>query len=232
MEQGGTGGRRACRLVDHWARLLGDCGMDGPASRPSGSAALRPRSGRNSGSSRQGGVETPGQPGMSLGVGMEVVGLDGQPARVEAVVGVGRVDDLRLNPRRVRGFQQAPDARPGRWAARRGGSAPRRSAPPRPAVVRHGPIDPRQDLAMARLEYPLVLLRVPVPLDPAEARTPGRAANRSPGPGPARSGASARPSRRRPRSTRRSPGRAASASRPARSGTNAGRANDPARRSR
>ena len=36
-----------------------------------------------------------GQPGVARGVGMEVVGLDGQPDRVEPVVGVGRVDDLR-----------------------------------------------------------------------------------------------------------------------------------------
>ena len=37
---------------------------------------------------------------------------------------------------------------------------------PGPAIARHGPIDPRQDLSVARLEGPFVLLRVPVRGDP------------------------------------------------------------------
>ena len=240
MQHGGPRRRGAGRLVDHrcgtprgWCRAASGRGVcPWHRDRPRAGARARGPEPPQLGQRAEGLVEPTGQPGVTVGVGVEVVGLDGQPGRIQPVVGVGRVDDVREARGPRHGQDGAVLGRLGRLADAGDQHPDDRHAPRRP-VGRHGAVDAGQDLAMMRLERVLVLARDSSPA--RRRRRPARrgtAASRSPAPGPARSGAAARPSRCRPRSTRRSPGRAASASRPAGSGASAGRAHGPARRSR
>ena len=100
-----------------------------------------------------------GQPGVPVDIRVEIVGLDGQPGRIQSVIGVGRVDD----PREARGAGRASIASclagTVGWPTR--GIRTQMIGTPRAGVGRHGPVDAGQDLAVIGLERVLVLVGAP-----------------------------------------------------------------------
>ena len=143
--------------------------------------------------------EPAGEPGVASGVGMEVVGADRQRGRVDPVVGVGQVDDLR-EPALVRQpiSTCVRSAGSGGLAHARDQDQDARHAA-RPAVGDDRAVDPGEEGLAEGPEHALVGLGRSAGL--ARPRRPGRRgrpARPSRSRGAGGRGAGARPSRRRP----------------------------------
>ena len=162
-QQGGAGRHGAGRLLDHRCGTPRGLGLLA-ARRAAGPARGRARIGRPEPPQfrqrAEGLVEPARQPGVAVGVRMEIVGLDGEARRVQPVIGVGRVDD----PREARGAGRREHrvvlGRHGRLADP-GDQHPDDRHAPRTGVGRHGPVDAGQDLAVIGQERVLVLVGAP-----------------------------------------------------------------------